>query len=199
MKPKEVTFWLVLRKTFWSLLIRRDKVGSLWFRTRPFLFFGFLLSLPIVFPLFYSSYMDYKILFPTTEKMIISEGNFSEAKINKIFYYQLITSSGNKIRFEHNFVTEQGTFYNDNTREWLSHPATVQWFMLPSGQGFIVDLWMNGKQYMNINQAHKHFDRLANTSVPLIMIIIWIGGCLLSAISEFMYVRKKLIEEKNGE
>lgn len=195
MKNTRINFWLLFRKTLWSLLVRYDKVGSLWFRVRPLLFFGTLLSFPIIFSLFYGDYKDYSVSFPTVEQTMISEGNLSEVKINRIFHYQLITSKGEKIILNGPLKSKKGMFYNEETKQWLSHPATVRWFMLPSGKGFIVELWMNGKQYVNMTEAYSVFNKLKNSNFPIIILLVWVGMCLLSAISEFMYVRKKLLEK----
>jgi len=146
----------------------------------------------------YDDYIDSRIAYPSLNEMTLSEGNLTEIKKGKFLHYQLTTKQGEKILFERSFAPEQGMFYNKETKEWLSHPATVRWYMQPSGIGEITELWIEGKQYRNNDQSKKTFERYQQNHNVYIFILLFLALALWSVGGEYYYVKKLIMEANNG-
>jgi hypothetical protein len=197
MNHTKIGFWYILGKTLGSLLTNFDSKKNIYSKARQYRFFLFLVFF-IMFGFFsYDDYIDSRIAYPSLNEMTLSEGNLTEVKKGKILHYQLTTKQGEKILLEHH-PYESKLFYNKETKEWLSHPATVRWFQFPSGTRRIMEVWIEGKQYLDAQESYKDFNRKKNSHFLLIVVLISGGICLLSFISEFIYVKNKLTMEANN-
>lgn len=192
MKSKEISFWLVLRKTLWSLIVRHDYVGSLWFRARSVLFIAsmtfFLLSL-------YSNYQDYKMYsmdYPEYEKLNYSQGKLEEFRYGKIRDWKLMQQDGSNVRLQEEYLLMK-RIQNKGFGYQKIDSVKVLWFEMYGGRGWIAEMKINNqliasyserKQDYSVRRRDTHGD--ISTLVSFLLIVILI-------IAEYRYVKKNLI------
>jgi len=198
MNHTKIGFWYIFGKTLGSLLSNFDSTREAGSQQRQYFLIVFL-GLFFISCLFgYKHYIDSRIAYPSLNEMTLSEGNLTEIKKGKFLHYQLTTKQGEKILFERSFAPEQGMFYNKETKEWLSHPATVRWYMQPSGIGEITELWIEGKQYRNNDQSKKYFEKYKEDNSQYIFMVLFLALALWSVGGEYYYVKKLIMEANNG-
>jgi hypothetical protein len=198
MNSTTIGFWRIFAKTLGSLLTNTDSKRDIHSKARQARFFVFL-GLFIMSSLFgYEHYINTNIQYPSLNEMTLSEGNLTEVKKGKFLHYQLTTKQGEKIQFERSFPPEEGMFYNKETKEWLSHPAKVRWYMQPSGLGEITELYMEGKQYRTNDQSKKAFERYQQNHNVYLSMVLFLTLALWSVIGEYYYVKKSIMEANNG-
>lgn len=196
MKIEEVSFWFILRKTLLSLFFRNDKVGSLWFRARPILFFGVLFLIVLFIAWTYEDYIDFSTSYPTEDKTFITDGQISEVKINRQFFMQLENNQGRKIIFKSNWMfnanSKKGMFYDDSGNA-IKRLGKVRYVMLPSGKAWIVELWIEEKIYIDENASRNDFLKHQENYTRHIIIISLFLLIIFMIVSEYRYVKKNLI------
>lgn len=197
---KEVSFWLILRKTLLSLFVRNDKIGSLWFRARPILFIAvfFLLILFIVWV--YEDYIDFSTSYPVKDKTFITDGQISEVKLNRQFFMQLENNQGRKIIFKPNWMfnanSKKGMFYDDSGNA-IKRLGKVRYFILPSKKAWIVELWIEEKKYINESTSQKDFLKHQENYTRHIIIISLFLLIIFMIVSEYRYIKNSLLEINN--
>jgi hypothetical protein len=198
MNSTTLGFWRIFAKTLGSLLSNFDSTRAAGSQQRQYFLIVFL-GFTIMFAFFgYDDYIDYRIPFPSLREMTLSEGNLTRVKKGKVLHFQLTTNQGEKILFAGNLTHESGLFYNKETKEWLSHPATVRWFQFPSGERGMMEVWVEGTQYRDMQETIKRFNDGKNNHTFITLALISIGICLLLFIFEFIYVKKILTMEANN-
>lgn len=192
MKSKEISFWFVLRKTLWSLIVRHDYVGSLWFRARSVLFIAsmtfFLMSL-------YSDYQDYKMYsmtYPEYEKLNYSQGKLEEVRYGKIRDWKLMQQDGSNVRLLEEYLL-MNRIQNKGFDYQKIDSVKVLWFEMYGGRGWIAEMKINNQLIASYSERKQDYSVRRRDTFSEVFTLASFLLIVVLIIAEYRYVKKNLI------
>lgn len=143
----------------WSL----DRSGTIWYKIRAFTFLILTPWIVIGGIQAYSDYQSYSISYPEYENLIFNEGSLTQIKYAKNDVdLAFIDKNGQSTRLKGGYISypKINRFFYDtqgNYNRFISLPAKIRWFKMPSGSGWIAELEVKNLNVVTYSQGKNDY------------------------------------------
>lgn len=143
----------------WSL----DRSGTTWYKIRAFVLLILTPWIVIGGIQAYSDYQSFSIPYPEYEELMLKEGNLTQIKYGKHDVdLAFIDKNGQPTRLKSGYILYpkiNRLFYDTqgNYNQFISLPAKIRWFKMPSGLAWIAELEIKNLSVVTYSQGKNDY------------------------------------------
>jgi hypothetical protein len=194
---QSITVWRLFKQVLWGIFLRGRDYPGFWPKAWIPIFWA---SLTLAVMLFYFSHkdsVDFSTPYPQLDELHVDSGMLSEVKVARQFYFQLQRADGSTIYFRTDSailrVVRMDWLYDDAGNK-TPRPATISWFVLPSGLGWIAEIELMGEKLSAYEQRRRdYYDRARSVGLrnaAFVFFLICIVILVLEVFEATKYLKK---------
>ncbi len=196
---QSITAWRLFKQVLWGIFLRGRDYPGFWPKAWIPIFWGSLMLAMMMFYFSQKDGNDFSTPYPQPDKLRVDSGMLSEAKVARQYYLQLQRKDGSTILFRTDStilrVVSMDWLYDDAGNK-TPRPATIRWFELPSGLGWIAEIELMGSRLSTYEQRRRDFSERARDAGKRKIAFVFLLVCIVILVLEVFEAKKYL---KKGE